>query len=345
MIEKEKFFVQDLENVNEQNYIQRKNIPSIFHTFKWMQIIKETLDIKCKIAVLKKKDTIIASIPFVFYRNLIKGQCALPLQFSGYYGSIFAENDQYKKKIFNKYINYCKEFNLFTQIPEINPINDNQFFYGYSIYKIEFKADISVEKQILAQANKRMRDYTKKAIKSRLKSFIGSMELLEEFYILYLQNMKELGSPPLRKIFFKKIIESFPEESRIILIRDQKKLCSGMFLLKVSKSELFAPTICTPRAFQIDQSSHLIYLEAAKEAKKLGCSVMNFGRSIDGSGPALFKKRFGLKATPIRMYSPYSNWTVTNPKNSILRHATTIWKNLPIPLTRLGGIILAKHVI
>ena len=149
----------------------------------------------------------------------------------------------------------------------------------------------------------------------------------------------------LGKNFFKKIIEFFPEESRIILIRDQKKLCSGMFLLKVSKSELFAPTICTPRAYQVNQSSHLIYLEAAKEAKKLGCSVMNFGRSIDGSGPALFKKRFGLKAIPIRMYSPYSNWVVTNPKSSILRHVTTIWKKLTIPLTRLGGIIFAKHVI
>jgi hypothetical protein len=154
-----------------------------------------------------------------------------------------------------------------------------------------------------------------------------------------------LGTPPLRKNFFKKIIEFFPEESRIILIRDQKKLCSGMFLLKVSKSELFAPIICTPRAYQVNQSSHLIYLEAAKEAKKLGCSVMNFGRSIDGSGPALFKKRFGLKAIPIRMYSPCNNWVVTNPKSSILRHVTTIWKKLPIPLTRLGGIIFAKHVI
>ena len=72
---------------------------------------------------------------------------------------------------------------------------------------------------------------------------------------------------------------------------------------------------------------------------------MNFGRSIDGSGPALFKKRYGLKVTPLLMYSPYNNWTVTNPKNSILRHAIAIWKKLPITITKLGGIVLAKHVI
>ena len=345
MLKGENFYIKDFESINEESYLQRKNIPNIFHTFKWMKIIKDTLDVECKIALLKKNDLIIASIPFVSYRNLIKGKCALPLLFSGYYGSIYADNDNFKKNIFNKFLKYCQEYNLFTQIPEIHSINKDKFFFGYSIYKIELDANSSVEKQILALANKRMREYIKQAIKSKLQSFIGSTDLLNEFYILYLQNMKELGTPPLQKKFFKKILESFSNVSKIILIKDQNKFCSGVFLLKVSKSELFAQTICTPRAYQTDQSTHLVYLEAVREAQKLGCSVMNFGRSINDSGPAIFKKRFGLKATPLLMYSSDKNWTVTNPKNSILRYAVLIWKKLPILLTKIGGIIFAKHVI
>ena len=72
---------------------------------------------------------------------------------------------------------------------------------------------------------------------------------------------------------------------------------------------------------------------------------MNYGRSINGSGPALFKKRIGLKEIPLIMYTPNNNWTVTNPKNTFLRYAIKIWKKLPIPLTKLGGKILAKHII
>ena len=71
----------------------------------------------------------------------------------------------------------------------------------------------------------------------------------------------------------------------------------------------------------------------------------NILTAVVGSGPAFFKNRYGLETVPLLMYSPYDNWTVTNPQNSILRHAVTIWKNLPIPLTRIGGIILAKHVL
>ena len=345
MPEKQNFSIHDFESIDEQDYLRGKNVPHIFHSLKWMKIVKETLGVKCKIALLEENKVLVASIPFVSYRNLIKGQCALPLQFSGYYDSIFADNDDLKKEILNQFFKYCKKFSYFTQISEVNSINGYQYFSGYSIYKIKLKNSISAEEQILAGASKRMGDYTKKAIKSTLSSFTGGIELLDKFYTLYLQNMKELGTPPLPKIFFKKIIESFPKVTRIILVKDQKKFCSGIFLLKVTKSELFAPVISTPRFYQTDQSSHLVYLQAAREAQKMRCSVMNFGRSIDGSGPALFKKRYGLEAYPLLIYSPHKNWTVTDPKNSILRHAVSIWKRLPIPLTRLGGIMLAKHVI
>ena len=118
-----------------------------------------------------------------------------------------------------------------------------------------------------------------------------------------------------------------------------------MFVLKVSRSELFSYVTCTPRLYQRGESSYLIYLQAAKEAKKFGCNVVNFGRSIDESGPSIFKKRFGLEPTPLLIYSSYKNWTVTNPEKSRLKYAVAIWKKIPTILTRLGGIVLSKHVI
>ena len=157
--------------------------------------------------------------------------------------------------------------------------------------------------------------------------------------------MKELGTPPLTKTYFKKIFEYLPRFARIILVISKNHVCSSILTIKVSENELFAPFISTPRKYQKDESSYLVYLEAVKEAKNLGCSVMNFGRSIDGSGPALFKQRYGLKVVPLYMYSPHKNWSVTNPEKSFLRYAVAIWKKLPIPITRVAGVILGKHLI
>ncbi len=345
MSDKYKFSVVNFEKLNVQKYSYRTDDFHIFHSLEWMRVIKESLGITQNVAVLEENENIVASIPFAKYRNFIKGLSALPLQFSGYYNSIIAENDHVKIKLLSKFFEYCKAQKFYTQLPEINKIEGFQSFSGYSIYKIKLQNNSSVEEQILSKANKRTRDYTKRAINSDLVSSIGGLEFLDNFYILYLQNMKELGTPPLPKKYFKKIIEYFPKEAKIILIKSKKQVCSGMLILKVSKTELFTPVISTPRLYQIDQSSHLIYLRAAVEAQNLGCSIINFGRSIDGSGPALFKQRFGIEATPLLMYSPDINWSVTDPKKTLLRFAVAIWKRLPISFTKFGGKLFAKHVI
>ena len=244
------------------------------------------------------------------------------------------------------YLEYCLNHKLYTQIPEINSIDGYKSFSGYSIYKMRIKEDSPAEDQIIANATaKRSKEMVKDSNKSDLKIYCGGLEFLDKFYFLYLQNMKELGTPPFPKNYFKKIIEKFPNTVKIILVKSLEKVCSSSIIIKVREKELFTYVISTPRLYKSGRSSHLIYMQAAKEAQKMGCSIINFGRSIDGSGPAFFKNRYGLETVPLLMYSPYDNWTVTNPQNSILRHAVTIWKNLPIPLTRIGGIILAKHVL
>ena len=131
MPEKQNFSIHDFESIDEQDYLRGKNVPHIFHSLKWMKIVKETLGVKCKIALLEENKVLVASIPFVSYRNLIKGQCALPLQFSGYYDSIFADNDDLKKEILSQFFKYCKKSSYFTQISEVNSINGYQYFSGY----------------------------------------------------------------------------------------------------------------------------------------------------------------------------------------------------------------------
>ena len=108
MLEKQNFSIQDFESLNKLNYRQRTGKSHIFHSLEWMKIIQESLGLKYKIVTLKENDIIVASIPFVTYHNLIKGPCALPLQFCGYYGSIVADNDVVRKKILDQFFEYLK---------------------------------------------------------------------------------------------------------------------------------------------------------------------------------------------------------------------------------------------
>ena len=340
------FVIEDFEKIDVKDYLRRTVESHIFHSIEWMKTVKETLGLSYKIAMLKDNEKVIASIPFLTYRNFIKGPSALPLHPSGYYDTIVSDNDRFKNVILNKFFEYCLNHKLYTQVPEINAISGYKNFFGYSIYRMKIERTSPAEEQIINRANiKRSKEMTKNSDKCDLLCYTGGLELLDKFYFLYLQNKKELGTPPFPKSYFRKIIENFPQKAKIILVEKQRQICSSSLIINVSKKELYTYVICTPRLYKSGRSSHLIYIQAAKEAQNLGCSLINYGRSIDGSGPAFFKSRYGLEIIPLLIYSPYKNWVVTNPKKTILRHAVTIWKKLPIPLTRVGGVLFAKHVI
>ena len=143
MLKTQNFSVQDFENINLKNYQQRTNESHILHSLEWMKIVKKTLGVNYKIALLRENNLIVASIPFVLYHNLIKGQSALPLQFSHYYGSIVADNDDVKKKILIKFFKYCRESNFFTQIPEVNLIKGHKYFSGGIFFPSSFGTALS----------------------------------------------------------------------------------------------------------------------------------------------------------------------------------------------------------
>ena len=82
-----------------------------------MDEVIKSLGITQNVAVLEENENIVASIPFAKYRNFIKGLSALPLQFSGYYNSIIAENDYVKIKLLSKFFEYlwAQNFILITR--------------------------------------------------------------------------------------------------------------------------------------------------------------------------------------------------------------------------------------
>ena len=79
------FVIEDFEKIDVKDYLRRTVESHIFHSIEWMKTVKEPLGLSYKIAMLKDNEKVIASIPFLTYRNFIKGPSALPLHLSGYY--------------------------------------------------------------------------------------------------------------------------------------------------------------------------------------------------------------------------------------------------------------------
>jgi CelD/BcsL family acetyltransferase involved in cellulose biosynthesis len=90
-----------------------------------------------------------------------------------------------------------------------------------------------------------------------------------------------------------------------------------------------------------------MYWELMRYGRQRGALVFDFGRSKRDTGPYHFKRHWGFTPEPVR----YRVWTsdgLPAPMHraeagrvQVLRRA---WRRLPLPLTRLLGPALVRHL-
>ena len=113
-----------------------------------------------------------------------------------------------------------------------------------------------------------------------------------EFYPLYLETMRRLGSPQFPERFFDVLADALGESVAVMLAERKGEPIAGVFLFEWGKTT----TVWTPaskRAHWEHRPNHLLYAGAIERACNVGRSVVDFGRSRRGSSVHGFKAQFG----------------------------------------------------
>lgn len=84
-----------------------------------------------------------------------------------------------------------------------------------------------------------------------------------------------------------------------------------------------------------------------RRAAGRGVRVFDYGRSKVGTGSYRFKTHWGFEPTPLHYeYELVEADCIPdlNPLNPKYRIFIAIWKRLPLPLSKLAGPFLARHL-
>ena len=73
----------------------------------------------------------------------------------------------------------------------------------------------------------KVRNQVRKAMTSGLTPAWCGIEGLDDFYAVFAQNMRDLGSPVHAKRFFAAILEEFAGDARLLLVRDGSQVVAG----------------------------------------------------------------------------------------------------------------------
>jgi serine/alanine adding enzyme len=226
--------------------------------------------------------------------------------------------------------------------PELSTIS-----YATRSHKVRMLLALPETSETLMKSFKsKLRSQIKKPIKEGLKSKVGGLELLDDFYKVFSINMRDLGSPLHSKKLIKHVLEEFCQKARIVLVY------KGSEPLACSIIVGFNDTLENPWASALRQYSRfnpnmLLYWTMLEYACNNGYKYFDFGRSTPNEGTYKFKKQWGAKPEPLHWHFISVNGQPINEdtsEKSKFDKAIHYWQKLPVSVTKILGPMIRKHV-
>jgi FemAB-related protein (PEP-CTERM system-associated) len=194
--------------------------------------------------------------------------------------------------------------------------------------------------------DRKVRNQVRKAQKADLSVSIGGRELVGDFYRVFSENMRDLGTPVYSRRLFEGVLEAFPERARLHVVRHAGRPIAASCVLRFRDTDL-VPWASSLRAERHLCPNMLLYWSMMEAAVMRGATVFDFGRSSPDAGTAQFKLQWGAEAAP-------QSWEYVLLKGGALPEqgpaggrfslAVEAWKRLPLWIANAAGPHVVRNI-
>jgi serine/alanine adding enzyme len=213
--------------------------------------------------------------------------------------------------------------------------------------KVRMLLNLPPSAELLMKSFKsKLRSQISKPLKEGLTSKTGGVELLEDFYRVFLVNMRDLGSPVHSIKLMERVLKEFAKLARIVAVYKGKEPIAAALVIGF-KQVLRNPWASSLRTYASLSPNMLLYLRLLEYACESGHQTFDFGRSTMGEGTYRFKEQWG--AAPSPLYWHYLSLGGALPDTDVIakarfERATRLWQKLPLIVTRVIGPGIRKHI-
>jgi FemAB-related protein (PEP-CTERM system-associated) len=171
---------------------------------------------------------------------------------------------------------------------------------------------------------------------------------VEEFYRVYAESLRNLGTPVLPLRYFQALARVFGDDCEILVVTDGPDGATVAGVMSFYFRDQVLPYYGggSERAREC-HAYDFMYWELLVHALARGARLFDFGRSRQGTGSYRFKTHWGFEPAPLHYQydlvraAAVPNVTPDNPRYQALIRA---WQKLPVPVTTLIGPWLAKDL-
>ncbi|QTA84824.1 FemAB family XrtA/PEP-CTERM system-associated protein [Desulfonema magnum] len=339
-------------------YVRTHHRGTLYHLSGWKNVIEKTYGHKTYYLMAVKDDGLVYGIlPLTHLKHFAFGNSLISIPFFDT-GGILADDEQTENTILTEAARIGRNLRAenieLRHVAYLSCLNCNfpdPFGMKEAVqirsHKVLMHLTLPESSEVLMKSFKaKLRSQIKRPLKEGLYSKIGGAELLDDFYEIFLVNMRDLGSPVHSKKLMKNVLEAFPDKARIVIVYKENEALACSFIIGF-KDILENPWASALRQYSRLSPNMLLYWAMLEYACDNGYAYFDFGRSSPGEGTYKFKAQWGATPTPLNWHIISLNREPANVETSQASKfdkAIQYWRKLPVSVTKIIGPMIRKHI-
>jgi len=191
----------------------------------------------------------------------------------------------------------------------------------------------------------KVRNLVRKGVKNGVTVEWGGEERLPEFYRVFCENMRDLGTPVYSRDLFVSLLRHSGGRAELCIARGEGRVLAAALLLHGRKvSEV--PSASSLKSRNHTNANMVMYWNLIARAIEAGQETFDFGRSSVGSGTHHFKAQWGAVEAPTawQYYMKDGGLGPLRPENRGFRALEWAWRRLPLPVANLIGPAVVRGI-
>lgn len=324
-------------------FVHRCLEATFFHLAGWKTVIEQGGGHRPYYLYVEANGEIQGVLPLGHVRSRLFGRALISSPFC-VYGGVAANTSEARLALVNAACELAEALGVgYLELRNLRP--QNWDWPSKDLY-VTFRKQIHPDpERNLAEIPRKQRAMVRKGMEAGLVSQFESD--VENFYRLYSESVRNLGTPVLSLAYFRLLKKVFGAAVEVLTVVGNRRALASVlsFYFRDQVLPYYGGGTGEARAVK---ANDFMYWELMRRACERGIRVFDYGRSKKGTGSYHFKKNWGFKPEPL----PYSYYLVKatqvpdiNPLNPRYQPLIKLWQRMPLSLSRVIGPMIAKNLV
>ena len=322
-----------------------------YHLTAWCEAVEKAYRLPYHLLLAENAHGVCGILPLIAFKVPLKSTVLISLPYCDV-GGLLANDENTSRTLLLQAQEMMKELGADQlEVRSQDPVQELAEHPDNAKAKVRMLLDLPASGEELLQSLKsKVRSQAKKSIRDGLTATLGGLELLDTFYGIFSENMRDLGSPVHSRQWIRAILTTYGDRARVGIVSTPEGIPAAAGILLLHPWTASVPWASSLRRYNPLNPNMALYWTFLSYAADHGHARFDFGRSTPGEGTYRFKKQWGAAPHPLhwQRYRPENGWDtrrVASNESSFARElAARCWQKLPLTVATTCGPFVRRYV-